>query len=156
IRSAPMALPQEVAYLCFRTSEILALADLGHDRADRTRAGMAGTEDAVLRRRQRHDHQVVLIGALRILALAVEHADDAQGGHLHPHGFPDRFGRAEQRLGDGATENDNLPGAVALLARKAAPARNWPFARLEEICVGAEQHGRPVEIADDYLRGAAH
>src|SRR6185503_7323698 len=114
-----------------------------------------GAEHTAARGLDRHQDQVVLVGAHHALALDVEHADHGERNALDADRLIERVGGAEQLLRHRGADQAHLGRARHLAGFEAASAGERPLAYLEVLGRGAEHLCRPVGVAPDHLRGAA-
>src|SRR2546426_4861400 len=108
-----------------------------------------------LRGRDRDHDDVVLVLAPRALALAVEHADHREGDLLDPDDLAGGLRLAEEVERRRLAHEGNFRGAVHVLDADLPAVHRGPVARLEVIGRDALDHGRPVEVPVDDLRGPA-
>ena len=125
------------------------------DRADLARVDAAGADDALPRRPEGDDDDVVLVLAAAGLTLARQHADHGEGHVADADHLADRVALVEQHARHGRAEHHHLGAAVDLLGGKRRPCARVPVARIEEAGVDALHDRRPVEIAGDDLAGRA-
>ena len=150
-----MSLAQQVAHFLLRRRHVLAVAGADGDRRHAAALDLLPAEHALARRRDRNQHQVVLILADHALSLALEHADDRMRNAANAHGFAHRVRFAEQRTGDRLSEQHDLGPRVDLRLVETLAAGHFPLARLEELGGGALDLRGPVAVAVDHLSAAA-
>ena len=103
--------------------------------------------------RVRHDHDVVLIGALRTEAFRSQHPDDGERHVFDAQDLADGIFVAENLRGGGLADDADLVGAPHVLRGEGCAVRERPLAEVEIIRRFAVDAGEPVLIARRDLRG---
>ena len=110
-------------------------------------------DDALHRAGVRHDHDIVLVGALNAESFRGEHADDDEGHVLDPQDLTDGIVVAEDLRGGGLADNADFIGAAHVLRGKWRALRQRPLTNIEIIRRFAHHPGKPVLVAGRDLRG---
>ncbi len=144
LRSDPVALAQQLGHLLLGLLDAVPVDRLHQDDAHRPHVRAPG--QLLLHRRDREEHRVVLVLALRRLPLPVEDADDREGGPLDPHDLPHRVLGAEQVVGHRLPEQADLRGGLGLLRGEVPPGHDDPLAHLQELGGASLEDRAPVLV----------
>ena len=113
----------------------------------------APADEAALRRRYRHEHEVVLVAAHRGKPLRLEDADDCERYLVDADGFPYRAGVGEELFLDRAAYHYDLRALAHVALVYVAPVGYAPVLHVGVIRGAADDAGVPVGVFVDH-RGA--